>query len=450
MKQFNFLYLLLLTIVLVVSCGGGGTKIPGISDEQVSADPQLAQYIRAIEEHPENAQNYLNLSSYLEEQGNDDGAMGALGQGIAKIPGNNEMLYNLGRLQLKNGQEYNGYQNFRKVMSSAEANSYVDEIGPYFLDVYSMSPIVFSSYDEAYPSVDSSGTYIYYQSNQFGHWDIFRIAMSGGTPERLTDLPTNEENPAVAPDGSFIIMVSDKDDARPVPYQQKLRDIYHFDMQKREFTNLTENFSNDYMPKMCKFGRDVTFVSERNDLREDAIFIDKFSNIFMMEPKGKFQIALTKGDYFDSNPSFSCNRRYLYFDSNRRSEYQNIYRVEIETKNMKAVLPDGNWNNFSPFSNTGDSKLVYVSDRDGNYELYMYDYKEAVEERLTSSDAEDLSPVFIPNQDKILFHSNRSGSYDIYMLDLASKNVAPTPYDILTKIENKLIILGSPTTISTN
>ena len=448
--QIKFISFFISTLILLVSCGGGGTKISGVTDDQISSDPQLSQYVTAIEEHPENSYNYLNLSSYLEEQGNEKGAMGALEQGLTTMSGNNEMLYNLGRLQLKNEKEYNGYQNFRKVMGSVEAASYVDRIGPYFLGVYSLMPVVFSSSDEAYPTVDSSGTYVYYQSNQYGNWDIFRIALSGGTPERLTDFETNEENPAVAPDGSFLILVSDKDDARPVPYQQKLRDVYYFDIQERSFLNLTENFSNDYMPKMCKFGKDVTFVSERNDLREDVIFVEKFSNVFMMEPKGKFQIALTKGNYFDSNPSISCSRRYLYFDSNRRSEYQNIYRIEIETKNMKSILPDGSWNNFAPITNTGDTKMVYVSDRDGNYELYLYDYQEATEERLTSSDAEDLNPVFIPNQDKILFHSNRSGSYDIYLLDLASKNVSPTPYDILSKIENKLIMLGGSTVSSSN
>ena len=109
---------------------------------------------------------------------------------------------------------------------------------------------------------------------------------------------------------------------------------------------------------------------------------------------------------------------------------------------MQSILPFGSWNNFSPYTNTGDTSMVYVSDRDGNYELYLYNFRTYTEERLTSSDAEDLHPIFIPNTNKVLFHSNRSGSYDIYMLDLDSKNVSPTPYSILTRIEERITMLN--------
>lgn len=427
--------------LLMYSCGGSGVKIAGITDEELNANVELQQLNKEIQENPLDPQKYLQMSSIFESEGNEVAAMSILQQGLGNLPSDNELRYNLGRIQLMNGREIDGYTNFKAVMSSVGAPNYTDKIGPYFMDVYSLTPIVYSSSDEAYPTVDSMGSMLYYQSNQNGNWDIYRVSLSGGTPEQLTDLETNEENPAVSPDNTYMLIVSDKDDARPVSYQQKLRDIYYFDLNSREMLNLTENFSNDYMPKLCKLGEDVAFVSERNDLREGVDFIDKYSNIFMMEPSGKFQIAMTKGEYFDSNPVFSCSRSYIFFDSNRDGEFQNIYRLKVETKEMKSILPQGSWNNFSPFPNTGDSKIVFVSDRDGNYELYLYDFKSHTEERLTSSDYEDLNPIFIPKTNKILFHSNRSGSYDIYMLDLDSKSVGQSPSEILSKLDNKLIML---------
>ena len=414
----------------------------GITESQIEADPALMQLKKALDDDPENEQRYFELAQYLENNGYEEAAISTYEQGLVKKPNNNVMLYELGRLQIKAGQETNGFQSFRKVMASVDAMSYVDKIGPYFLDVFSLSPIIYSSSDEAYASVDSSGNYLYYQNNQDGHWNIYRVALSGGTPEQITFETYNEENPSISPDGTILTLVSDKDDDRPVAYNQKLRDIYIYDIPTRKYINLTENFSNDFMPRFCNLGHEVVFVSERRVLRENAEFIEKYSNIFTMEPTGKFQIAITKGNYFDSNPVFSCTRRYVYFDSDRHGEMKNIFKIEIETKEMSSVLPDGNYNNFSPTISAEDDKLVYVSDRDGNYELYLYDFSSHLEERITSSDAEDLNPMFLPNTNKILFHSNRSGSYDIYMLDLDSENVAPTPYDILSQIDNKLIMLG--------
>jgi Tol biopolymer transport system component len=429
-------------LLLLTSCGGSGTKIQGISEADIGADSTLMNLKMALDNNPENPSNYTELAVYLEDHGYDEGAIDIYRQGLEKWPNNNEFLYNLGRLQIKNGKEIDGYKNFRKVMSSVDAMSYVEKIGPYFMDVYVLQPVVYSSSDEAYPTVDSAKTYLYYQSNANGNWDIYRVPITGGTPEQLTTEESNEENPAISPDGKTLILVSDKDDERPVPYNQKLRDIYRYDIEKHKYINLTENFSNDYMPKFDKTGEEMVFVSERNDLREDATFIDKYSNIFSMEPSGKFQVSLTKGNYFDANPTYSVNKEVVYFDSNRKSQYQNIFKTNIETKEIEEILPEGEYNNFGPSVNADNTKMIYVSDRDGNYELYMYDFKAHKEERLTSSDAEDLNPIFIPNTNKILFHSNRSGSFDIYLLDLNSKNVTPTPYDILSQIDNKLITMG--------
>lgn len=442
-----FRWIGLFLMVLLYSCGSG-TKVEGISDEQMQADPELAALINSLENESTGPEDYIRVATNLETiHANDPAAIHVLIIGTQKFPTNMGIYYELGRLQLKNGLEMDGYQNFRRVMTSAEAGIYLDRISPYFLDVYSVQAIVYSPADEAYASMDSIGQYVYYQTNTNGNWDIYRLSMTGGVEEGIITLPTNEENPNIDPGSQYLLFTSDKDDERPTPLMQKLRDIYYYDMKTLTTTNLTQNFSNDYLPSLCKLGKEVAFVSERNDLSENSTFIEKYSNVFMMEPSGIFQVAMTKGDYIDSNPSFSCSRRAIYFDSNRGGEYQNIYRLEIETKEMREVLPAGNYNNFSPYTSTGDTSMVYVSDRDGNYELYQYNFRTHEEERLTSADAEDLHPIFIPNSNKILFHSNRSGSYDIYLLDLESKNISPTPYSILARIDDKITALRMVTPV---
>jgi TolB protein len=444
-KRSTYLGIFLILLILG-ACGGPAVKLETLNEEQVANDPELAALQQSIADNPESPTGYINMANHLEATGYDRDAIAVLEQGKLKVPTNMELRYEAGRLYAKNGDLVKGYQYFRQVMSSAVAMSYVDKIGPYFLDVYAFTPLVATAADEAYAWIDSADQAVYYQSNVNGNWDVFRVAISGGLGEQLTFSEANEENPTVLRDGTGIILVSDRDDKRPVPYEYRLRDIYLYRYSDSSYTNLTENFSGDFLPRLAPKTNELVFVSERDDLREDANILDKYSHIFVMETSGIFQVAMTKGDFYDSNPVYSPDGRWIYFNSNRDGDAQNIFKVNTETKDIERILPNGNWNNFSPAISSDGDNLVYVSDRDGNFELYKYSFTTRLEERITSSESEDLSPIFFNKSNKLIFQSNRNGNYDLYILDLAAKNVEPSPLEILSRIDNKLIMMGAPLT----
>ena len=58
--------------------------------------------------------------------------------------------------------------------------------------------------------------------------------------------------------------------------------------------------------------------------------------------------------------------------------------------------------------------------------------------RLTSNPANDLNPVFSPDGSKVLFHSNRSGNYDLYLMDLSRQSTTVALYDVLNSIDQAL------------
>jgi Tol biopolymer transport system component len=69
--------------------------------------------------------------------------------------------------------------------------------------------------------------------------------------------------------------------------------------------------------------------------------------------------------------------------------------------------------------------VVFGSNRDGNWEIYLMQDDEVHLTRLTDNPAEDTFPVFSPDGTKIAFHSDRKGNFDIYVMDSDGTDLTP-------------------------
>jgi|GEM_PF-866600 len=67
-------------------------------------------------------------------------------------------------------------------------------------------------------------------------------------------------------------------------------------------------------------------------------------------------------------------------------------------------------------------KIVFVSDRDGNSEIYRMDTDGGNQTRLTNNTSFDGLPQFSPDGLKIVFVSNRYGDPDIYIMDVNGRS----------------------------
>ena len=61
-------------------------------------------------------------------------------------------------------------------------------------------------------------------------------------------------------------------------------------------------------------------------------------------------------------------------------------------------------------------KILFSSDRNGNYEIYMMNPDGSQQVRLTNHRADDFRPVCSPTGEEILFVSDRSGERDLYIM----------------------------------
>jgi Tol biopolymer transport system component len=70
----------------------------------------------------------------------------------------------------------------------------------------------------------------------------------------------------------------------------------------------------------------------------------------------------------------------------------------------------------------GNGKIAFMSDRDGNAEIYLMNADGTGQTRLTNNSATDTSPAWSPDGTKIAFDSNRDGNFEVYVMDADGGN----------------------------
>lgn len=75
-----------------------------------------------------------------------------------------------------------------------------------------------------------------------------------------------------------------------------------------------------------------------------------------------------------------------------------------------------------PFLKELPGKIVFQSDRDGDWEIYVMNADGTNPSRLTNNPAGDYRPAWSPDGRYITFHSNRDDGTEIYVMNADGKN----------------------------
>ena len=89
---------------------------------------------------------------------------------------------------------------------------------------------------------------------------------------------------------------------------------------------------------------------------------------------------------------------------------------------IKLTNSDYSYSNGSPSWSPDGSRLAFVSDRDGNSEIYVMDADGQNQTRLTDNDHWDGSPSWSPDGSRLAFMSNRDGNIEVYVMDADGQN----------------------------
>ena len=266
---------------------------------------------------------------------------------------------------------------------------------------------------------------IVFESNRNGNWDIYAMDTNGKNLLQLTDSPADDRSPACSPDGRMIAFTS----MRHGP-----PDLYVMDSNGSNVVRLTNGNWNEIDPFWSPDGAKIAVTSFRsgkwdiytmdtegnnlmrlteNDMAEassswspdgskiafDAYLDGPFgsTHIFVMDADGERVRNLTrnKGLSLSRNPTWSPDGSRIAFDSRR--DNGDIYEMTANGKRLSR-LTEGKGNNWSPSYSSDGTRIVFVSDRDGNYDIYIMDTngRGAVKLTKTQPGVENRSPCWMP------------------------------------------------------
>ena len=272
-----------------------------------------------------------------------------------------------------------------------------------------------------------------YADGQFG-WRSFDILSIGSDGSEKRGLTRNEDKNlsytslAVSPDGSQIAYALLKLNREKGVLSSNLY-VMNSDGSavkqvsvKPVFSNQTEidSYLYESAPAWSPDGTTLAFVSNRHTFKPE-VRDHRALEIFTLNLESGMVKQVTFSRGLIDRPSWSPDGQKLAFMSDRTGNW-NIFVMDLdgseEAKNLNNSPEDERWPAWSP----DGGKIAFHSNLPGSLDVYTIGVNGTGLVRVTDYAGDDFSPAWSPDGSWLAFISEMSGSDEIYLRDLISGN----------------------------
>lgn len=229
---------------------------------------------------------------------------------------------------------------------------------------------------------------------------------------------------------NYVLIGSVRQNASSLTVQARLFDVSsQRSVWAKEYTAAANNpraFAHTIADELHKDTRSLTgvartklaFASDRDGERARGTVEQRsIKEIYIADYDGENQRRVTVNRSLAINPSWSADGRAIAYTSYRRG-YPDVYISYIYQGKMDQ--PTGGTetiHNFLPAFSPDGSRLAFMTNRDGNMEIYVVNRDGSGLRRVTRHPGNDSTPTWSPAGNQIAFTSDRSGSPQIYIVD---------------------------------
>jgi TolB protein len=142
---------------------------------------------------------------------------------------------------------------------------------------------------------------------------------------------------------------------------------------------------------------------------------------------------LTQNAAGDFQPVFSPDGHRIAFMSNRDGDME-IFVMQADGTKERRLTNNATFDAQPTFSPNGQ-RIAFVSDRDGNDEIYTMNANGTNVRRLTNTPTSESRPNYSPDGGRIAFRTNRDGNGDIYVMNADGTRETPLTTDPALDVE---------------
>lgn len=193
---------------------------------------------------------------------------------------------------------------------------------------------------------------------------------------QLTKREAPDSNPLFSPDGKTIYWTSQK-------IEMGLSEISRMDAGGKNQKQLTFNDEEDGVDSISPDGKWLVSSAVRDGQWEIMIYSND----------AKKQIRLTNDKEYDTRAFWQPNGNKIFWQKKKNEKFD-IFITEFP-KLIKTNLTKGKGNNFDGQWTT-DGRIIFASDRDGDYEIYIMNNDGSNLKQLTHNNYEDRMPAWRP------------------------------------------------------
>ena len=140
------------------------------------------------------------------------------------------------------------------------------------------------------------------------------------------------------------------------------------------------------------------------------------SDVGKAEPEQLRRLTYEGATHSDLYPCFSPDGKHIVFSSNRDKDYE-IYLMEWDGSNQVRITDSPGIDRHPAFSPDG-KHIAFTSNRDGNYEIYIMHRDGTNPQRITTHPERDDYCTWHPNGKQLVIVSERQGRFDLYLVNV--------------------------------